>query len=494
MTKGFIRYQIKNGVEYAAINKAKRIGGRKINEVEWLGRVIDKEKGIYQSRERGTFTFSFESGVTEMSLVRNEKLILEFGDSYLLHEILARSGFLSLIREVFEEQADVLLSLVFYKTLLGGANRYAKNWWDGSYGRILFPNARLASQRISEAYKLFGDERLQRRFFRKYLAYISPKSKSKSRNGLLIDSTGLPNDISIPLTAIKNHNGTVSNEAKLILVLERKGGMPIYFRYAAGNIVDVSTLESTIAEVRAYDIEVGHAIIDAGYFSEKNIKAMHGSKISFILRMPANRKLYKDLVGAHKSTLESAEHLVKYGDRFVYIKRVAINLYGHKCYAYVAKDINRSHDETKRYILENYDNKDITPEEMDAAIQSKGLFVLVSSQRVEPRNILPLYYQRTAIEQVFDISKHNADLLPLRVHSEDAFRGHLLLSFITSVAYLIVNKALKGSNVCAQGAWRILRNLRCKVFDDSFIVQEADKQMNDIAKHVKISFPVKQSL
>ena len=60
--------------------------------------------------------------------------------------------------------------------------------------------------------------------------------------GVLVDSTGLPNDIQIPITAVDNHNHVISNEARLILVVDRKSGLPLYFRYVAGNIVDGSTL------------------------------------------------------------------------------------------------------------------------------------------------------------------------------------------------------------------------------------------------------------
>jgi len=50
------------------------------------------------------------------------------------------------------------------------------------------------------------------------------------------------------------------------------------------------------------------------------------------------------------------------------------------------------------------------------------------------------------------------------------------------------------SDVCAIGAYRILRNLKCKVFDTKIVVQEANKKMNDIAKHVKLNFPIELPL
>ena len=49
--------------------------------------------------------------------------------------------------------------------------------------------------------------------------------------------------------------------------------------------------------------------------------------------------------------------------------------------------------------------------------------MIISSEDMKPDEILPLYYTRQQIEQVFDISKNYAEILPLRVHSEETFRG-----------------------------------------------------------------------
>jgi hypothetical protein len=485
MTNGFIRYENKNGIEYASVYKAKRIGSKKTNDIEWLGRVMDKEKGVYKSRERGTFTFSFEDGIVEHEQQTAEKLILDFGDSYFLDMMLEKDGFKSILIAAFGGMADTIMSLLFYRSLQGGASYYAQDWWEGSYTRVLYPNATLSSQRVSEVLRTLGDETLQRAFFKEYLRYVAPRCGC----GVLVDSTGLPNDIRFPLTAINSHGGEISNEARLVLVLDKKSGMPIYFRYAAGNIVDVSTLDTTLKEVREYGIDVQHAIVDAGYYSEKNIRALQGSGISFVMRMVSNRKKYKDLISEYADDIENAKYFVKYRDRLVYIKCVEIDLFGNPGYAYIAEDIDRKHDEVKKYVKGALDNKDISADDMNEAIRNKGLFVLVSSDAVDTKEILPLYYTRQTIEQVFDIEKNNADLLPLRVHGLEGFRGHLLLSFMASVAYLLVNKALERSDYCALGAYRVLRNLKCKVFDKKIIVQEANKKMNDIAKHVKVEYP-----
>lgn len=482
---GYIRYETKNGKEYASVYRARRTNGKKINDVEWLGRVIDKEKGIYQNRSKGIYQFTIENGVISYLPSVQEKLILDYGDSFLLHKVLIDTGFVGLCRQVFCDNSDSVLSMIFYKSLQGGANCYTRTWWEGSYARILFPGAKLTSQRVSDTLHELGDESLLRLFFSEYLRYISDKCSG----GILLDSTGLPNDINFPFTAVNNHNGVISNESRLVFVLDSRSHMPLYFRYATGNIVDVTTLKTTVAELGEYGIDITQAIIDAGYFSEKNIKELYRCNIAFITRMKCNLKLYKNLADEHKSDLENAKHLVKYRERFVYIKRVQINLYGKTGYAYIGSDIDRKHDEVKKYINRTFDDEDVSFDDMDTAIQSKGIFILVSSNEICTNDILPLYYTRQAIEQVFDIGKNNADLLPLRVHGVDKFRGHLLISFLASAAYILLNNELANSEFCAIGAYRLLRNLKCKVYDDKIIVQEANKKMNDIAKHMNFDFP-----
>ena len=127
---------------------------------------------------------------------------------------------------------------------------------------------------------------------------------------------------------------------------------------------------------------------------------------------------------------------------------------------------------------------------MNSVIKEKGIFILISSENIEPEDVMPLYYTRQAVEQVFDVSKNNADLLPLRVHSEEAFRGHLLLSFISTVVFLIVNQMLKDTAYNAEGAFLILGNQKCKVFDDRILPKEPNKKMNEIYKKLGIKSPI----
>jgi len=489
---GFIRYEQKNNIVYASVYRSKRIENKKTNDIEYLGRVINREKGVFKNRKRGVFCYSLEDGYTKapaeyLSLLGKECLILDFGDAFLLHELLKKTGLYDVLNKSFPYCLDTVLSMVSHRILdTVSASRYADEWWEGSYARFLYPKAILQSQRISEFLRNLGEEPYQRKFFHNYISYVAGEG---CNCGILLDSTGLPNDIRFPLTAINNHNGLISNEARLILVMDRRTRMPIYFRYAAGNIVDVTTLKTTLMELKAYGVNVNFAVVDAGYYSEKNIRAMQSENIPFVVRMVPNRKLYKNLVKEYAGSLEDAKYLTKYGNRLIFIRQAAIDLFGKTGYAYIAVDMDRKHDEIRKYASAALDNDDISDDDMNHTMRTKGIFVLLSAADIDTHEILPLYYERQAIEQVFDFSKNSADLLPLRIHSVETFRGHLLLSFIASAVYLAANKLLADNEDSAIRSFHLFRNLKCKVFEKQIVVQEANKRMNDVVKKLKIEIP-----
>ena len=105
------------------------------------------------------------------------------------------------------------------------------------------------------------------------------------------------------------------------------------------------------------------------------------------------------------------------------------------------------------------------------------------------------YYTRQQIEQVFDIGKNNADLLPLRVQKEETFRGHLMLTFMATAVLQqlqrdIISKRKKKSKVNPEGVFFKLRNQKCKVYEKNIVPQEPVKDINDVYKLLGISCPV----
>jgi transposase len=104
------------------------------------------------------------------------------------------------------------------------------------------------------------------------------------------------------------------------------------------------------------------------------------------------------------------------------------------------------------------------------------MMVLVTNENIDKKEIIPLFYSRQMAEQLFGIAKDDLNILPLRTHSEPRFRGLLMLSFISLILYLKIKAAL-GNNSTVEQVLNLMRNLKCKVYNDnSFIVAEVNKK------------------
>ena len=314
--------------------------------------------------------------------------------------------------------------------------------------------------------------------------------------GILVDSTGVPNATRMDITQISNHNGDINREVRLIYVIDRDNGMPIYFRYVAGNIIDVSTLITTVSELEQYGVSVRHAILDAGYFSEKNAAELFESGIPFMTRLAPNKTVFKEAAAGNMDDLMSQKYAYRYGERLVFIKKVPVNVCSHEAYVYLCIDEDMYLMQHKKTILNALDDKKDS-DETDAAIKRLGAFAILTSEEMSEDKLLPMYYTRQQVEQVFDISKNYADLLPIRVQSEQAFAGHLLICFMATAIMqklqqeLLKRRSRKAKSLNAESIFSYLRNQKCKVYKDYAIPQEPRKEANAIYDIFKVQVPYK---
>jgi transposase len=285
-----------------------------------------------------------------------------------------------------------------------------------------------------------------------------------------------------------------SEEIRLILVVDAQTGMPLFFRYNAGNIVDVSTLKATMAELKANGVSVRHAILDAGYCSENTLRELYGSQIHFMTRLPSNWKLFTEAVSTHRDDVlgESCRYL--YQDRVIGVKRILTKLYGHRCYLYLCVDYNSRNDQI-RTAMKNTGEGQQKRSKHGKKEDRMGFFALISNEKIEPDDLLSLYYTRQAVEQIFDVDKNNTNILPLRVHSEETFRGHIMLSFMATVVYLKLNACFKGHKTfTAQNTLMETQRLRCKVYDKLLLVKEPNRDTKEMYKLAGLTIPEKLKL
>ena len=155
---------------------------------------------------------------------------------------------------------------------------------------------------------------------------------------------------------------------------------------------------------------------------------------------------------------------------------------------YLGLDLNRMSDEQHK-LLKRARNKSLSIEEVYESLQTEGLFGVLSGEDIGCDEILPAYYMRQAAEQIFDIAKNYTKLLPLRIRTEETFRGHLLLSFVASCAVKMIQLRLKDANLFFGSRMACLRNQKCTIYQNRIVTDEPQREANDSYKALGMTCP-----
>ena len=483
-----------DGDRYASAAVSKRNGSSTSMEYIYLGKVIDREAGIYQNRKQGLFTFDVNTGTygevpedfvfpDSQNPNKRKRISVDFGDSFFLNQFLWQSGMMDVIDQIGYGNPDTLHAMILFYTLSGLANVNAINWYNGNVVQLLYPKANMTSQRISDFLAAIGTPEKQMTFQKAYIAYVM-NHYSRDKN-ILIDSSGLPNGIHMPATRINVHNGKISNEVRLIFVVQRSTGLPLYYRAIPGNIVDVSTLERIFLHLDSMGVDIESCIMDAGYNSGDNMDLFydekHSCKIDFITRIKSGDKNFQKMISEEFSTLDQRENFVKYEDRYIFIKKRQVMVGAKKdnpAWMYLGLDCGRLSDEQHK-LLKRAAKDNLTKDEVFDAMQGEGLFGVISGKEYSCEDILPAYYQRQAAEQIFDFAKNYTKLLPLRTNNADTFQGHLLLSYIASCAVKMIQMRLKVADLFMGSRLEIMRNQKCTIYQNRIVTDDAQKEVNE---------------
>ena len=417
---------------------------------------------------------------TKRVKVQPEQSIVDFGDGYALFEMARVSGLSEVIMSSFED-AQSILALMSYQLLDGHAMCHAEEWASGNMTSRLYPGAKLGSQEVSRLLKYLGQESTQRVFFKHYVARFF-----QGKKGLLIDSTALASAINTSLNAWGYGAEGICEHVNCVMLVDKESKLPIYFRAVSGDIPDVSVLGNTLDEIARLGIEADQAILDAGFYSEKNIKLLCERNINFITRLPKSRTLFKTLTD-QIGDIETRKYACMYGERALFIKEETISVCDTLMYAYIVLDPDKKAKDTRLLLKEALEKPDHDAD-VDLQIKKGGLFILISKTQIPLQEVLPAYYTRQNIEQVFGFAKSNNNLLPLRVHSRDAINGYLLLVFMTLSLFIMLRQKLQ-PKLTMDAALISLRNLKAKIYDKEIIPQELNKKSKTIFDQLEIMVP-----
>ena len=438
--------------------RKKGIGSRKEGQI-YLGKVVDREKRIFWTKERGYYSFnptdqSFSevpqedvppAFVEPNKRKRPANVIVDFGDSYFLDQLIKGMGYDQVLDTIEYQNRDSLRAALSYYTLEADANSHAESWCRQNFASFLYPKANLASQRFSTMLASIGRAENIRNFLLAHIQYLS--NIYGDDLCVLIDSSGMENNCSLPVTNFSNHNGEVKLEFRLIVIVQKSTGIPLFYECIPGNVIDSSTLKRILVLLEKFGCHVEYCITDAGYLCPTNMERLVFSGTDFMSRLNPMFTLYKDALDKHFNELQDQTNVVRYKNRFVHIVKIPSVIATDKVtgekkigFIYLCKDIQSAHSKGDHLLTSKIDN--MTVDEYFEAQNRFGVFAIVTTRDLPSAEVLPEYYVRQYAEQYFDYGKNYAKFLPIRQHNMETLSGHLLLAFIASFLIIVVKNRL----------------------------------------------------
>jgi len=434
---------------------------------EKLGKVISLDaagrSGVFLSPTRGLVAYDSASDTFEilgkedpkvkaLDIFAEPEIHTVFGDVYLFLRFCEKSGLIRVLRKAFSQDREYerVLSHLLHSVLKDGSKVSCDDFIGKSFASYLFdeiPSGSLGSDTVY--FSMMGEDRSRVAFFKAFVSHMR-KTDPEFGTSCYVDSVPLPNTIrDNPFNALcRGGIESTSIQTRLVLVLDDKTGFPVWYSIIPGNVLDLSTLQSTMEDVaETLDICISNFVLDAGYASKALIEAFHcGNEKgkTMTVRMPAKKGYpHKTLYHQARKLMGNAKYeFIRQGHTY-FGKHFETDIFDLKMHAYVYVDKDNALEGCRNYRLKHEDEyQAMTDKEKNWTSVRFGFFILLSTELKEPDVKLDDYYGRSQIETVFKTSKKYLNLLPLSKWSDLSVRGKILSDIISTIALLQLRKKL----------------------------------------------------
>lgn len=397
---------------------------------------------------------------------------------------------------------DGLYAAVLYYVVQRRANRRALDWWETSYAGILCPGAEPGMQRFDEMLADIGQGEVIRNFFSAYHRFLNGGGTRQTHgdpgtaaeDGILIDRTGFPRCSRLPCTAVSNRSGGIQEEVRLLYAVQRRTGLPLFYRYVPGGDADTFVRGSTVQDLRDSGVSLRWALVEDGCGTAPGADAWVEEDIPLITEVGANQRIFKEAVSRFRGTLVSPDNIVIHNKRMYHIVETpcaAGGKKGRKACGYLCLDESRYMAEQRSILAEAGDSGPIRKETV-RDLNLAGVFMLVSTRRIDRGQISALYFAGDQIEEIFELSRQYVQGIPFCSVTEQVFQGHLLLTFIAAVIHRLLADALSGTGDTPQDVIAGAHDVQCLVHDGELRVNAVPER---VAAHFQqLNIPIPDSI
>lgn len=486
---------------------------------ESLGTIVfmeNRKSGIFLSKTRGLIHFDVNTGefthvdkddprVVASGKAFETRVRTMFGDCDLISMFMLESGMMRILRDVAVNDAALFSKMIchtLHGVLRDGARICCDRFIERSFISNIVDIPMSVLRTDTRYYKTLGQFEVRLHFFRKFVQEMRLKVPGFGK-GCYVDSTPLPNSISdLPTNRNCSHGtGSVGIQTRLVLILDIRTGLPVWFDLIPSNLLDLNTIMGVTEKVsKLLDVHVDDMVLDAGYVSRNVIEAYNlddNPGKTLIARMPAKNGF--DVEGLFASTRDLFSN-AKYGfvrqGHTYFGMRKEIKIFGKREYAYIYVDHENASEYYKNYLIKNSEEyRKMSVKGKNEIRYHGGFFVLVSNIDTEPEKMLDRYYGRTEIETVFNCGKEYIGMLPLSKHGEETVSGKIMQDMITLIVYIQIRKITTPTGRSVSDYIYDLQSLDCYRSDeDTLIISAPNRQAKEAYRLFGYDIPGKISI
>lgn len=445
-----------------------------------------------------------------------------YGSFYLFRQLAEDIGLLPLLRKSFFKRYAELFTLACYLVESQEPLMYFEDWLKDTEA---FPLVKLNSQRISELLSSISSAE-RNAFFLEWLDLI------REDKYFALDITSI-SSYSKLIAGVEwgyNRDGEDLPQINLCMLFGEGSMLPLYQTSYHGSIKDVSTLKSTLGELRALAPEAKlRTVMDKGFYSKKNVDELLSNNINFLIAVPFSSKFAKDLVESERKNIDQLDNTIITTEgairgvhkmRTWHTKANNIKLHAHvyfnpvkaaieknKLFAYVTElkqeaernpDNAKYKDDFNKYLNIRKSAKGCKVTVKDDVVENKlrtcGWLVLLSDTLDDPKEALEIYRTKDVVEKSFDRLKNMLDLNRLRVQNDTRMENKLFLAFLALVLISALHKRMKKAELYQHYTMHelllTLRKLKISRVNGQKIMQPLSKEQENIFEQIVYHSPV----
>ena len=237
-------------------------------------------------------------------------------------------------------------------------------------------------------------------------------------------------------------------QIRLIYAYNRMSHLPVYFRVVPGSATDKATFEAALEEIGGKGNII---ILDKGFFSEKNIRAMLEFKADFIIPLQKNTVEVDPELKKFSAYELAVPNVFSYHKRVIYFAELVSKKF-NGCRICVYYDCERRQQLMENYLRKIQDDNGNVPEEVQASIfsdtESLGITMLLTSiQGLPARQVYLDYKARWAIEEMFDTHKNTLGFNMKYETKYETQEGWAFIEFLALLMYHKINGLLVSNDI-----------------------------------------------